>query len=71
VALYEFLTDRYKGNSGFLNNLFIAYVRVCDFKGQQKVALNMYKEFNHLPHYLWAVISTYMQVFDKYLAPYL
>ncbi|XP_062555855.1 phagocyte signaling-impaired protein [Armigeres subalbatus] len=49
------------GNEELLSQLFIAHMRVNDFKAQQTVALQLYKLKPRNPFYFWAVTSVFLQ----------
>ncbi|XP_055609943.1 phagocyte signaling-impaired protein, partial [Uranotaenia lowii] len=49
------------GNEELLSQLFIAHMRVNDFKAQQTVALQLYKLRPRNPFYFWAVMSVVLQ----------
>jgi N-terminal acetyltransferase B complex non-catalytic subunit len=49
-------------NEELLSNLFMSYVRVCDYKKQQQTALALHKVKPNNPYYFWAVMSIVMQV---------
>lgn len=44
-----------------MSHLFMAYVRVNDYKQQQAVALQLYKFRPKNPYYFWAVMSIVLQ----------
>lgn len=60
--LYEKICARYPKNEQYLTHLFMSYVRVRNYKQQQKTALALYKEFQRNPYYFWNVMSIVMQV---------
>ncbi|VDK74310.1 unnamed protein product [Litomosoides sigmodontis] len=60
-ALYEKVCARYPKNEQYLTHLFMSYVRVRNYKQQQKTALALYKEFQRNPYYFWNVMSIVMQ----------
>lgn len=62
VSLYELLTNKCPGDESLLCQLFLAYVRVRNYKQQQKVAMQLYKEFNLTPYLMWSIMSIVMQV---------
>lgn len=46
-----------------LSALFMAYVRVADYKNQQMTAMKLHRlRPNKNPYYFWAVMSIVMQV---------
>lgn len=48
-------------NEELLSHLFMSYVRLGDFKKQQRTALSLYKLVPKNPYYFWAVMSIVMQ----------
>ncbi|KAI2804222.1 N-alpha-acetyltransferase 25, NatB auxiliary subunit [Blomia tropicalis] len=60
-TLYENALKKDPINEKLFTNLFMAYVRVQDYKKQQLTALNLYKAHPKNPYYFWAVFSIYMQ----------
>lgn len=60
-ALYERVCSRHPKNEQYLTHLFMSYVRVRNYKMQQKTALLLYKEFQRNPYYFWHVMSIVMQ----------
>lgn len=52
-------------NEELLSSLFMSYVRVCDYKKQQQIALALHKVKPNNPYYFWAVMSIVMQVCKK------
>lgn len=48
-------------NEELLTHLFMAYVRLGDYKRQQQTALALYKLKSKNPYYFWAVMSVVMQ----------
>lgn len=54
-------------NEELFSHLFMAYVRLGDYKKQQTVAMNLYKLKSKNPYYFWAVMSLYMQVSPIFL----
>ncbi|MCP9258151.1 N-alpha-acetyltransferase 25, NatB auxiliary [Dirofilaria immitis] len=60
-TLYEKICARYPKNEQYLTHLFMSYVRVRNYKQQQKTALALYKEFQRNPYYFWNVMSIVMQ----------
>lgn len=63
TKLYEGICNRFPKNEQYLTHLFMSYVRVRNYKMQQKTALSLYKEFQRNPYYFWNVMSIVMQVF--------
>ncbi|XP_025410683.1 N-alpha-acetyltransferase 25, NatB auxiliary subunit, partial [Sipha flava] len=51
-------------NEELLSNLFMSYVRVCDYKKQQQTALALHKVKPNNPYYFWAVMSIVMQAYQ-------
>ncbi|KAI1721530.1 n-acetyltransferase B complex (NatB) non catalytic subunit domain-containing protein [Ditylenchus destructor] len=64
VFLYENLIQLYPNNEQLLSNLFLAYTRVRNYKQQQKIGMQLYKEFNSIPYYMWTVMSIVMQALN-------
>uniref|UniRef100_A0A8R1Y381 N-terminal acetyltransferase B complex subunit MDM20 homolog n=1 Tax=Onchocerca volvulus TaxID=6282 RepID=A0A8R1Y381_ONCVO len=60
-TLYEKICARYPKNEQYLTHLFMSYVRIRNYKQQQKTALALYKEFQRNPYYFWNVMSIVMQ----------
>lgn len=60
--MYEYLCERRPQDEQHLTQLFLSYVRIRDFKQQQRVAKLLYKEFQKPPYYYWHVMSIVMQV---------
>ncbi len=50
-------------NEELHSHLFMAYVRLSDYKKQQITAFNLYKLKQKNPYYFWGVMSIFMQVF--------
>jgi N-terminal acetyltransferase B complex non-catalytic subunit len=50
-------------NEELLTHLFMAYVRIGDFKKQQQTAMALYKLKPKNPYYFWGVMSVVMQVY--------
>uniref|UniRef100_A0A914R9H8 N-terminal acetyltransferase B complex subunit NAA25 homolog n=1 Tax=Parascaris equorum TaxID=6256 RepID=A0A914R9H8_PAREQ len=61
-TLYERVCARFPKNEQYLTHLFMSYVRVRNYKLQQKTALSLFKEFQRNPYYFWNVMSIVMQV---------
>lgn len=51
-------------NEELLTHLFMAYVRVCDYKKQQQTAMNLYKLKLKNHYYFWTVMSIVMQAHE-------
>ncbi|VDN05538.1 unnamed protein product [Thelazia callipaeda] len=68
--LYEKICTRYPKNEQYLTHLFMSYVRVRNYKQQQKTALALYKEFQRNPYFFWNIMSIVMQAIsgDEQLA---
>lgn len=60
-ALFTNASKLHPGNEELLSQLFIAHMRVNDFKAQQTVALQLYKLKPRNPFYFWAVMSVVLQ----------
>lgn len=65
VALYEAATKREPNSEELLCSLFMAYVRMKDYKNQVLTAQKLYKLTQKLPYYNWAVISVLLQIDDN------
>jgi N-terminal acetyltransferase B complex non-catalytic subunit len=61
VRIYESLFNRFPQNDTFATQLFLAYVRVRDYKQQQRIAKFLHKEFQKPAYHYWNVMSIYMQ----------
>ncbi|MFH4979510.1 hypothetical protein AB6A40_006219 [Gnathostoma spinigerum] len=61
VQMYEKICARQPKNEQHMTHLFMSYVRVRNYKLQQKTALALYKEFPRNPYYFWNVMSIVMQ----------
>lgn len=59
--VYHNAAKKQPGNDEILSQLFMAHVRVNDFKSQQNVALQLYKAKPKNPYYFWAVMSIVLQ----------
>jgi len=59
--VYHNAAKKQPGNEEILSQLFMAHVRVNDFKSQQTVALQLYKAKPKNPYYFWAVMSVVLQ----------
>lgn len=60
-TLYSNAVSVCPGNEELMSHLFMAYVRVNDYKQQQAVALQLYKFRPKNPYYFWAVMSIVLQ----------
>ena len=61
-SLYEAACKKLPNNEELLCHLFMAYVRVNEYKKQQQTALAIYKLKPKNPYYFWSVISLVLQV---------
>lgn len=59
--IYQNAAKKQPGNEELLTQLFMAHVRVSDYKSQQTVALNLFKAKPKNPYYFWAVMSVVLQ----------
>lgn len=59
--IYETATQKEPNNEDLLSHLFMAYVRVSDYKKQQRTALQLFKVQPKTPYYFWAVMSVVLQ----------
>ena len=64
-SIYENALKRDSSNEKLFTHLFMAYVRLQDYKKQQLTALNLYKVCPKNPYYFWAVMSIYMQAISS------
>jgi N-terminal acetyltransferase B complex non-catalytic subunit len=60
-TVYHNAAKKQPGNDEILSQLFMAHVRVNDYKSQQIVALQLYKAKPKNPYYFWAVMSIVLQ----------
>ncbi|KAK2548545.1 N-alpha-acetyltransferase 25 [Acropora cervicornis] len=60
-AIYEIALKHSPNNEELHSHLFMAYVRIGEYKKQQQAALSLYKQFSKNPYYFWAVMSIVMQ----------
>lgn len=61
--MYENASKGKPGNEEILTALFMAYVRLGDYKKQQQTAMALHKlKPNKNPYYFWAIMSIVMQV---------
>ncbi|KAJ7387844.1 N-alpha-acetyltransferase 25, NatB auxiliary subunit, partial [Desmophyllum pertusum] len=60
-CIYEMALKQNPKNEELYSHLFMAYVRIGDYKKQQQAAMNLYKLFSKNPYYFWAVMSIVMQ----------
>lgn len=59
--VYEAAAKADPNNEELLTHLFMSYVRLGDFKKQQRTAMALYKLVPKNPYYFWAVMSIVMQ----------
>nr|XP_027237178.1 N-alpha-acetyltransferase 25, NatB auxiliary subunit-like isoform X1 [Penaeus vannamei] len=59
--VYEMAVKSEPSNEELLSHLFMAYVRIGDYKNQQQTAMKLYKLKPKNPYYFWAVMSHVMQ----------
>lgn len=59
--VYEAAVKSEPKNEELLSHLFMSYVRIGDYKQQQKTAMHLYKLKPKNPYYFWAVMSHVMQ----------
>ncbi|RWS02701.1 N-alpha-acetyltransferase 25: NatB auxiliary subunit-like protein [Dinothrombium tinctorium] len=58
---YENAIKKEPQNEELLSHLFMSFVRLNEYKKQQKTAINLYKLKPKNPYYFWSVMSIYMQ----------
>lgn len=58
---YEMAIKKDPNNEELHSHLFMAFVRMSDYKKQQLTALSLYKLKPKNPYYFWAVMSIFMQ----------
>ncbi|XP_014254819.1 N-alpha-acetyltransferase 25, NatB auxiliary subunit [Cimex lectularius] len=63
--LYENASKKDPSNEDILNNLFLSYVRIGDYKKQQLSALALYKVIPKSQYFFWAIISILLQAVDR------
>ncbi|XP_074602186.1 phagocyte signaling impaired [Brevipalpus obovatus] len=62
VDIYERASEKNPQSEELMAALFLAHVRMGNFKKQQQVALNLYKlKSTRNSYYFWAIMSVYMQ----------
>ncbi|XP_031561893.1 N-alpha-acetyltransferase 25, NatB auxiliary subunit-like [Actinia tenebrosa] len=61
AKIYDAAVKQCPTNEEFHSHLFMAYVRISDYKKQQQAAMNLYKAFPKNPYYFWSVMSIVMQ----------
>lgn len=65
AELYEHAVEKYPSNEEYLTHLFMAYVRIGNYKKQQQVAVKLHKlKPDNNPYYYWSVMSLILQVTD-------
>ncbi|XP_071448582.1 N-alpha-acetyltransferase 25, NatB auxiliary subunit [Hetaerina americana] len=62
--IYEGATKKDPANEELLTQLFMAHVRVNDYRKQQQTAMALYKLKPKNPYYFWAVMSLVMQAYN-------
>lgn len=62
--VYLSATKKEPKNEELLTHLFMAYVRVCDYKKQQQTAMTLYKLKFKNHYYFWTVMSIVMQAHE-------
>lgn len=62
-SLYEAAVKAESNNEELHSHLFMSYVRIGDYKAQQRAAMALYKFSAKNPYYFWAVMSIVLQVF--------
>lgn len=60
--LYEIAIKAEPQNEELHTHLFMSYVRVGDYRAQQRAAMALYKFVPKNPYYFWAVMSIVLQV---------
>ncbi|KAE8748112.1 hypothetical protein FOCC_FOCC005115 [Frankliniella occidentalis] len=63
--MYDAAAKKDPTNEEILTNLFMAHVRLGDYKQQQQTALRLYKVKPKNPYYFWAVMSVVMQAYHS------
>jgi len=63
-AMYEGAVKKEPTNEEFLSHLFMAYVRLGEFKKQQITAMNLYKAKQKNPYYFWSIMSLVLQAIE-------
>lgn len=61
-ALYEAAVKVDPNSEELHSHLFMSYVRVGDYRSQQRAAMALYKFAPKNPYYFWAVMSIVLQV---------
>lgn len=62
AEIYDAAVQKDPQNEELLTHLFMAYVRLSEYKKQQQVAITLYKLKAKNPYYFWGVMSVVMQV---------
>ncbi|XP_054259065.1 N-alpha-acetyltransferase 25, NatB auxiliary subunit [Macrosteles quadrilineatus] len=62
--IYSEASKKEPKNEELLTHLFMAYVRVCNYKKQQQTAMTLYKLKLKNHYYFWAVMSIVMQAHE-------
>lgn len=65
-SIYEKAAKIDPNNEDIMSHLFMAHVRVGNYKKQQQTALQLYKIKPKNPYYFWAIMSIVMQVKFRY-----
>ncbi|CAH2052835.1 unnamed protein product, partial [Iphiclides podalirius] len=60
-ALYEAAVKAEPGSEELHSHLFMSYVRIADYRAQQRAAMALYKLAPKNPYYFWAVMSIVLQ----------
>ncbi|XP_006821637.1 N-alpha-acetyltransferase 25, NatB auxiliary subunit-like [Saccoglossus kowalevskii] len=61
TKIYESAVRKQPSNEEYHSHLFMAYVRMGDYKKQHQAAMTLYKQFPKNPYYFWAVMSKVME----------
>ena len=62
ILMYENAIKKEPTNEELLTHLFMAYVRIGEYKKQQSIGLQLYKATQKSPYYYWSVMSAMLQV---------
>uniref|UniRef100_A0A914MQ58 N-terminal acetyltransferase B complex subunit NAA25 homolog n=1 Tax=Meloidogyne incognita TaxID=6306 RepID=A0A914MQ58_MELIC len=65
VTLYALLTKKYPKNEKLARELFFAHIRTKDFRHQQQIATQLYKDTNMPQYCCWAIMSILMQGYQN------
>uniref|UniRef100_A0A1I8B2C7 N-terminal acetyltransferase B complex subunit MDM20 homolog n=1 Tax=Meloidogyne hapla TaxID=6305 RepID=A0A1I8B2C7_MELHA len=65
VTLYSLLTKKYPKNEKLARELFFAHIRTKDFRHQQQIATQLYKDTNMPQYCCWAIMSILMQGYEN------